>query len=222
MCEEMNREPTGQGNDDPDLPGNSTNSPSYIDPDIYFRERTKLIEIETKSAEQYDKAMLTLSAGALALSITFVEKIAPNPDPNTNWLIGWSWICFIIAMLGTVSSFLTSQAACRKQRDLWDKRVKGINTTPIDQEKNSFSDATRWFNGSSFFFFFVGVILLAIFSFENLPSGKKTAMSKEKKQPDIKNVTDPQKTGAGVVPPKPPVNPRGSDSPKDSKKKKDK
>ena len=42
----------------------------------YHKERKVLIDGEWEAARSFDKAMLTLSAGALGLSITFIDKIA--------------------------------------------------------------------------------------------------------------------------------------------------
>lgn len=54
----------------------------------YLEERKILIDAERDTAQQFDKAILTLAAGALALSITFINQIAPQPIPNS--------ICFLI------------------------------------------------------------------------------------------------------------------------------
>src|SRR5215211_1686322 len=55
-------------------------------------ERTRLIESKTDQAKSYDQAILTFSAGAIALSLTFVEKIAPTPV--TPSLLYISWMAF--------------------------------------------------------------------------------------------------------------------------------
>lgn len=45
--------------------------------DVYLEERKLLIDAEREGARTLDKAILTLAAGALALSITFLEKVVP-------------------------------------------------------------------------------------------------------------------------------------------------
>jgi len=44
----------------------------------YLSERRALIESEQKSSEQFDKGILTLAAGALAVSLVFLEKSRQN------------------------------------------------------------------------------------------------------------------------------------------------
>jgi hypothetical protein len=95
-----------------------------IDEPTYVRERTLLIEMEQKSADQHDKAILAVASGGLALSVTFLKDIAPHPLPETLKFLGLSWICFVIGILTILLSFQTSQSACRKQRDFLDNRYR--------------------------------------------------------------------------------------------------
>jgi magnesium-transporting ATPase (P-type) len=151
---------------------------------VYLEERKQLITAERDTAQQFDKAILTLAAGALGLSIAFINQIAPHPKPNSIYCLITAWISFCLSMLSTLISFLTSQAACRKQRDIIDK-----NNT-----KNKAASWTNWLNYFSIGFFIAGVIFLIIFSTINLPKGGEEAMGKKKVE-------------EGYVPPKPPVKP---------------
>lgn len=131
---------------------------------VYLEERKQLISAERETAQQFDKAILTLAAGALALSITFINQIAPQPKPNSiYWLIiAWSFFC--LSLLSTLISFLTSQVACRKQRDILDDKVSG-------KENNKNNKAASWTNRLNYFsiaFFILGVISLIVFSAINL------------------------------------------------------
>lgn len=138
-----------------------------MDQETYLRERAQLIEMETSTAEHNDRAALTLSAGALALSLTFIEKIAPNPLPTTLCMIGASWLCFILSIVAVLFSFQASQIACRRQREIIDK-IYETGRSDID-EANAASRWTEWLNYISFGFFVVGVLLLANFAWINLP-----------------------------------------------------
>ena len=138
--------------------------------ETYFRERTTLIDMEQKSADQHDKAILTLTAGALGLSITFLDKIAANPLPETLFLVGLSWLLFILAIICIVASFLTSQSACRRQRELLDGEY---STGLVPDENNRPADWTRYLNIGAYGLFVLGVICLALFSWWNLSAGDK-------------------------------------------------
>lgn len=81
-------------------------------------ERRALVEAEKSGSQQFDKAILTLAAGALAISLTFIKNIAPHPKDWTIYFLLASWIGFIISLVCTLCSFLTSQAAFRKQIEI--------------------------------------------------------------------------------------------------------
>jgi len=63
--------------------GGDTTIEEKTDYQTYLEERKILIDSERETAQQFDKAILTLAAGALALSITFINQIAPEPKPNS-------------------------------------------------------------------------------------------------------------------------------------------
>jgi len=135
--------------------------------DVYLQERTTLIEIEQKSADQHDKAILTISMGGLALSITFLKDIAPQPLPGTVWSIGTSWSLFVASMLAILASFLTSQVACRRHRDLLDELFQ-FGTRETERKADWWSSLTHWLNVISYILVFTAVGFLAFFSWLNL------------------------------------------------------
>ena len=141
-----------------------------MDPDTYLKERSSLIEVEHSSSDQHDKAALTLSAGALGLSVTFLEKIAPAPTPCTSWLVLLAWLCFIGSITSALASFHFSQIACRKQREILDELYRSRN--PDVDQLNRFSAWTEKFNYSSFGLFIVGVLILTLFAWLNFPKGR--------------------------------------------------
>jgi hypothetical protein len=142
-------------------------SPSGMSIETYAQERTTLIEIEQKSADQHDKAILTISMGGLALSITFLKDIAPHPLPGTLWSIGVSWSLFVASMLTILASFLTSQTACRLRRDLLDELFQS-GTRETENKADWWSSVTKWLNSVSYTLVFFAVIFFALFSWLNL------------------------------------------------------
>jgi len=132
---------------------------------VYLEERKQLVEAERKTAQQFDKIITTLAAGALALSITFIYQIAPQPKSYSKYFLIGAWISFCFSLLSTLISFLTSQAACRGQRDILDEDILGKNN-------NKPNKAASWTNRLNYFsigFFIFGVIFLIVFSTINLP-----------------------------------------------------
>ncbi len=142
-------------------------STSGMSNETYAQERTSLVEIEQKSADQHDKAILTISMGGLALSITFLKDIAPHPLPGTLWSIGTSWSLFVASMLSILASFLTSQIACRRHRDLLDELFQ-FGTRKTEGKADWWSSLTHWLNVVSYILVFIAVGFFAYFSWLNL------------------------------------------------------
>ena len=131
----------------------------------YLEERKLLIDAEREAARSFDKAMITLSAGALGLSITFIRQLSPIL-PQARLLLYVAWGSFIFALLVMLLSFLFSQSAMRKQRDILDQEYAETATTKV---KNNWATITNWLNRVSIGLFILGVIFLALFSIKNLP-----------------------------------------------------
>lgn len=134
----------------------------------YLDERNSLIAAELEQARQFDKYILTLAAGTFGLSLLFVSQIA---QPRSLWLLVFSWAFFGASMLVTLVSFLLSQKACEKQREIWDEIYE-----ERDEEKrkrlvtknNNFAGWTQGLNWVSMFLFIVGVVFLILFGVQNL------------------------------------------------------
>jgi len=128
---------------------------------IYLDERKSLFNSKYESSRSFDRAILTLSAGALGLSITFIKQIAPCPKNDTHIFIILSWICFGLSILSTLISFLTSQKACERQ-------IKILENSFVEHSNNFktniYSKWTEGLNVTSIILFIAGVVFLLIFS----------------------------------------------------------
>jgi len=144
------------------------NDNSYKKRKEYLDERRGLIQAEQNSANQFDKTIITLSAGALGLSIVFMREIASTPREGTVSFLRGSWICFGLSLLFVLLSFLLSQQALRRQREILDKQYK--NESDAAEGTNCPARITGYLNWASIIAFMIGVVLLTKFSIENLPS----------------------------------------------------
>ena len=75
--------------------------------------RRHLDEALHAASRDYDQAILAISAGTLAVSVTFVHDITPTPVAGTKDLLLIGWGGLVVAMVAIVASFLTSQALIR-------------------------------------------------------------------------------------------------------------
>ena len=138
---------------------------------VYIDERKALVEGEQASADNFDKHILTLAASALGVSIVFLEKIAPKPDPTTLLFLYVSWFSLVISMLFTLSSFLTSQHAHRCQRKILEDEFFAYGKSV---KKNRWAIWTQRLNWMSIAAFIIGVGMLAWFSIKNVKSGQSS------------------------------------------------
>jgi hypothetical protein len=132
----------------------------------YLDERHSLTAAEKESSLHFDKSILTLAAGALGLSLTFIDKIAPHPAECTLYLLGLAWIFFSLSVLSSLISSLTSQAACRRQIKIVEK-IYFDNAAP-NSEKNLPAQITNILNWVSIGLFMLGVFFLVVFTIANL------------------------------------------------------
>jgi hypothetical protein len=70
---------------------------------------------ERGNAEPFDKAVLTLSSGALALSFTFAKDIVPPALAKHHWLLFSSWTAFVLALIVTTIGYLYALRGFKKQ-----------------------------------------------------------------------------------------------------------
>ncbi|MGE5619577.1 MAG: hypothetical protein ACM3US_10005 [Sphingomonadaceae bacterium] len=144
----------------------------------YLDHRKLLTELETKTSETFDKAMLTLPAGALALTITFIKDIAGRPPEQPGFLL---LACggFGASLLSILSALVFGQLSQRRFRDIIDKRWESRQEPEIRQwwrrlwhflswERNYWAAATMLLNWASVVAFLFGVVYIALFAIANL------------------------------------------------------
>jgi hypothetical protein len=158
----------------------------------YKSERNRLIETKTDQSKSYDQSILTFSAGAIALSITFVEKIAPAP--SVPWLLYVAWSFFGFAVLSVIISFLVSHDAFQLEIDAVDAKLAALREAEeraargeISTEgpkptagRNRFTAYTRKINFASGGLFVGGIVFFVLFGIFNWPAKKDGSKIAEK------------------------------------------
>lgn len=123
----------------------------------YLDQIKQLDDAEREAARTFDKGILTLSAGALALSLTLLHYF---PAGQAGWLLYMAWFGFIVSMLCSLASQLTSQRSIRNERQRLDRQYH--QQPPL--ESNPARQLTYLLNWLSIVFFIIGVVCLAFFS----------------------------------------------------------
>src|SRR5579884_904604 len=67
-------------------------------------QRDRLIDLQNQSSQSMDKLVVTLSGGALALSLTFIRQTVPAALPGTTIYLGAAWIILTLSLFAQLLS----------------------------------------------------------------------------------------------------------------------
>jgi hypothetical protein len=126
------------------------------------------------ASQDFDKAVMTLAGGALALSITFIHEIAPHPKHH-GWLAA-SWSALALSLLLVFVSFLASQQVLLTELANCDDAIKRAlakergepDPPPLVPKTDLAGPMTTWLNYLAGGTFIAGVLLLVRFALYNL------------------------------------------------------
>ncbi len=185
----------------------------------YIEMKKQVGEALRSQADQFDKAILTLAAGALALSLTFIKEIAPTPDDLTIYLLAWAWGCFIGSVCLTLCSFHASVCAFRRFDQTLNIQHSKPDTDPSSL-KNHWITVTLVLNFLSLVVFIAGTILLSSSAYHGLKVKEQNVSEKKEKTERLMEgaipvslpvaatpPATPPKPGKGAIPASPPVSP---------------
>lgn len=129
--------------------------------DIYAETRRDLLARQLSNSERFDAAILTLSSGALGLSLAFIKDIVPVEKANYVALLNVSWWLFGLAIVSTIASFLVSQLAIKKQLHYAEKYYLDSDESYLKKRNLPAlaTDAINYLSG----FLFVSAIVVTIF-----------------------------------------------------------
>ena len=129
----------------------------------YLAERNILLEGRSNALKNLEKTLVTLSAGALVLSITFLHDIAPHPR-QIFWMIA-SWSLFVGSLLLMLIVFILGVY-------VYEKDIAALNA---EYEKRSHERPVcliyllQGLEYASLVTFFLGTVFFVVFAIVNLP-----------------------------------------------------
>jgi hypothetical protein len=130
----------------------------------FLELRKVLAEGEKQSYQDFDKAIVTLSGGAFALSLTFIQFLE---KANNAWIVATSWLFFITSLLLTLISFISASFAFRRQIEFLDLLYTG--NLEKYRQINRPDRITLVLNIASALSFIIGVVFLSVFTYYTLP-----------------------------------------------------
>ena len=145
------------------------NTPQAESDDDSFQEqlsayRQSLITAEQTMQSEYDKAVMTLSGGALGISFTFLKDIVGTKGLTHFPTLLAAWVLWGLSITFILASFFTSTKALRRAITDTD-----MHTIYMTLAKSGWATATKILNGLGGFCFFLGLLALVIFVANNQP-----------------------------------------------------
>lgn len=141
-----------------------SNSTSDEHPDEELKEyRQGLIDTQRKLNESYDKLLVTLSGGALALSIAFLKDvIGSNEIVHPNLLL-IAWAFFVISLASILGEILFGIQAHKRAVEQVDDKT--IRKEKVGGKSSSWTTRFHWTAAASLI---AGLIFISAFAFFNL------------------------------------------------------
>lgn len=149
----------------------------------YLHRRDELLRIRADSFGAFDKTVLSLATGSLALTITFLEKIGAPYDCATLVLISAAWLAFLLVLLANLISYHFARANMDQKIKALDAkyRKEGETAKADDSPEEIFwqKKATSWCNLVALVLFCVGAVCFMAYvtkiqlkRFDELKSGR--------------------------------------------------
>lgn len=134
---------------------------------IHDVSRAELLKRQLSNSESYDKAILSLSSAALALSLTAIKFVIPLNLATNLWAIQTSWVLFLVTVICSLSAYLIGNGAINKQLSIEeDYYIKGL--VKAQTEKNWLSIVNSKLNTFTGIVFVVAISLVIFFVTVNI------------------------------------------------------
>ena len=130
--------------------------------------RSKLTDWRFEVATSFDNALLTLSGGALGLSMTFLKDVSENPRRIVILVI--AWFSFGLAVLTLLITKYFCVIAYGREMKKWDEQyIQSFeHIEKVKYKTNIWSVLTHTGNFCGLALFIFGLVMIGIFILENI------------------------------------------------------
>lgn len=134
--------------------------------------RKILLDRELRIGEGFDKTLITLSGGALGLTVTFVKDVVgPGQIVCASWLLA-AWVLWSVSLTSILAAYYFGQLAYRRAIEQFDARLQSDSDETVDKEKfgGVYTDVVNALNKIGATAFVLGLAAIIVFTFMNLES----------------------------------------------------
>ena len=143
---------------------------------IYREQRSEADKVALEIGGRYEKMLSLIAGGALAVSVTFIEKLAPSPVPWSKWVALLAWMLLCGSILASLVAIAASQRAQQQKIRNLDIEISQRLYPESEEFKgkdatlNPYVAAVERANKVSLWGAILGLIALVFFVFVNFPS----------------------------------------------------
>jgi hypothetical protein len=128
--------------------------------DVWKEFRKSVYENKVKSEDDFEKYITLISSGALALSITFIEKIVPLNTAYVKWILIVGWVLLTATLFASLISHFYSRKFSESTIEDIDNEIE---YEEILNNINKRNKCLEWINFSTISSLFLGIISIVIF-----------------------------------------------------------
>jgi len=146
-------------------------------------ESEAIQEIISKSEDEFEKKISYIGAGALLLSLTFLEKIINLESSHYVWILVLGWLSLTSTLLINLISHMISKIHLRKSQAEIEKKIDYEQRKQNHKIRVKKIEAINWFSVGTLIF---GIICIILFSSLNAINANSKKNSTGIKQDTIK------------------------------------
>jgi hypothetical protein len=133
--------------------------------DTWLQNEIKQVREDIQSStDSFDKSMLTVSSGALGVSLAFIKEIVPLPQASWLPVLQASWVAFAVCIAATVISFRVSRANLKTH----ERFVRKVHAERKQGLSNRKTKLLNFCTEAATYFFLVGLAATVLFVIKNV------------------------------------------------------
>ena len=132
--------------------------------EVHLSHQDVLIKGADEQSRSFDKHLIALASGTIAVSLLLIERIDVVRDIENGCWLGTSWFFLVCSLISTLFSFLVARKAYDVEMDRWNSETEANEQS---ENKNCWRTCTWVLNSISFLTFVVGVAFLLLFAYSN-------------------------------------------------------
>jgi hypothetical protein len=135
--------------------------------ELYQEHRKQAWQDIQTSTDQFDRSLLTLSSGALVLSLAFIKDLVPLKDAVGVYWLYCSWVSLAVCIVVTLGSFLVSVQAQKAHLVYYYKYYIEKDEKYLHRQ-SCWSRTLGWCSFGGALLFSTGLLCTMIFAYENI------------------------------------------------------